>query len=137
MSRFLQKTIAASPQLKFFTEPLLQTVQQIPHEYEVQKDNMKSLDHAADLTRQTMALTDSHTANNLAAYMELLKAWRAMGGAQDSLVAQCHMITRKLAQEAGYGCVNDPGAATVAQEVRARCRQMLRNPDGYEIWADY
>jgi len=69
--------------------------------------------------------------------MELLKAWRAMGGAQDYVVALCHTITRKLFQEAGYGCVNDPTAVAVAQEVRARCRQVLRNPDGYEIWADY
>ena len=60
-----------------------------------------------------------------------------MGGAQDYLVAQCHTITRKLFQEAGYGCVNEAKAVAAAQEIRARCRQVLRNPDGYEIWADY
>jgi hypothetical protein len=60
-----------------------------------------------------------------------------MGGAQDYVVAQCHALTRKLAQEAGYGCVNQPKAVPIAEEVRRRCRQTLRNPDGYEIWADY
>jgi len=25
----------------------------------------------------------------------------------------------------------------LAEEIRARARQCLRNPDGYEIWADY
>jgi hypothetical protein len=69
--------------------------------------------------------------------MDLLKAWRAMGGAQDYVVAQCHVITRKLFQEAGYGAATEPKALAVAQEVRARCRQVLRNPDGYEIWANY
>jgi hypothetical protein len=69
--------------------------------------------------------------------MELLKAWRAMGGAQDYVLAQCHTITRKLDQEAGYGCVADAKAVALAEEVRARCRLVLRNPDGYEIWADY
>jgi len=137
MTRMLQSAAASGPGLKLFAEGLQHIVEQIPQEYEVQKENMKSLEHAADLTRQTMALTDKSSTNNLAAYMELLKAWRAMGGAQDSLVAQCHMITRKVFQEAGYDCVNDPEAAIVAQEVRARCRQALRNPDGYEIWADY
>jgi hypothetical protein len=137
MTRFLQKTTASSPELKPFLEGLEHTAEQIPQEYTVQKENMKSLEHAADLTRQTMSLTEHHTTNNLPAYMELLKAWRAMGGAQDSLVAQCHMITRKLFQEAGYGCVSDPKAANVAEQVRARCRRVLRNPDGYEIWADY
>ena len=98
---------------------------------------MKSPEHASELTRQTMALTVTKATNNLTAYLELLKAWRAMGGAQDYLVAQCHTITRRLFQEAGYGCVSQAKAAAVAQEIRARCRQVLRNPDGYEIWADY
>src|SRR5438093_200007 len=65
------------------------------------------------------------------------KAWRGMGGAQDYVVAQCHTITRKLCQEAGYGCADLPKAIDVAREIRSRCRQALRNPDGYEIWANY
>ncbi len=137
MIQFLQAKKTATPELKSFLENLEQIVQQIPQEYSVQKENMKSPDHASELTRQTMALTAGTGTNNLPAYMELLKAWRAMGGAQDYVVAQCHTITRKLFQEAGYGCANDARAVTVAQEVRARCRQVLRNPDGYEIWADY
>ena len=127
----------AAPALKSYLDSLEQIVQQIPQEYSVQKENMKSVEHAAELTRQTMTLTGSKSPNNLASYMDLLKAWRAMGGAQDYVVAQCHTITRKLFQEAGYAGVNDAKAMTVAQEVRARCRQVLRNPDGYEIWADY
>ena len=137
MTQFLRAKEAASPELKSFLDGLEQTVQQIPQEYNVQKENMKSPEHMAELTRQTMALTGRRATNNLAAYMELLKAWRAMGGAQDYVVAQCHMITRKLFQEAGYGCVNEAKAVAVAQEIRARCRQVLRNPDGYEIWANY
>ena len=137
MIQFLQAKATASPELKPFLESLEQIVQQIPQEYSVQKENMKSPEHASELTRQTMALTDSKDTNNLTAYLELLKAWRGMGGAQDYVVALCHTITRKLFQEAGYGCVNDANAVAVAQEVRARCRQALRNPDGYEIWADY
>jgi hypothetical protein len=135
--QFLQEKGSATPELKPFLESLEQIAQQIPQEYNVQKENMKSLEHAAELARQTMALTISRTTNNLPAYMELLKAWRAMGGAQDYVVAHCHTVTRRLFQEAGYGCVNDAKAVAVAQEVRERCRQALRNPDGYEIWADY
>jgi hypothetical protein len=137
MIPFLQAKGSASPELKPFLEGLEQIVQQIPQEYSAQKENMKSPEHASELTRQTISLTASKGTNNLPAYMELLKAWRAMGGAQDYLVAQCHTITRKLFQEAGYGCVNEAKAVAVAQEIRARCRQVLRNPDGYEIWADY
>ena len=134
---FLHAKATTAPELKSYLESLEQIVQQIPQEYTVQKENIKSADHAAELTRRTLALTGSKETNNLPAYMELLKAWRAMGGAQDYVVAQCHTLTRKLFQEAGYGCVNDAKAVAVAQEVRARCRQVLRNADGYEIWANY
>lgn len=137
MIRFLEAQGNAVPAVKGYCESLEQTVRQIPQEYEVQKENMKSIDHANELTRQTLALTGRQSTNNVAAYMELLKAWRAMGGAQDYVVAQCHMITRKLFQEAGYGALRDGRVLGIAREVRARCRQVLRNPDGYEIWADY
>jgi len=137
MIQFLRAKQTASPEMKPFLENLEQIVQQIPQEYDVQKENMKSPEHAGELTRQTLVLTTSKSTNNLPAYMDLLKAWRAMGGAQDYVVAQCHTITRKLFQEAGYGCVNDAKTVPVAHEIRARCRQVLRNPDGYEIWANY
>jgi hypothetical protein len=110
---------------------------QIGQEYEVQQENMKSLAYADDLSRRTLALTSRNSSTNLTAYLELGKAWRAMGGAQDYVLAQCHTLTRKLAQEAGYACVSQPEAAGLAREIRARCHQCLRNPDGYEIWADY
>ena len=137
MIQFLKAKAVAAPELKPYLENLEQTVQQIPQEYSVQKENMKSPEHMVELTHKTMALTGSKATNNLAAYMELLKAWRGMGGAQDYVLAQCHTITRRLFQEASYGCVNNAKAIPVAQEIRARCRQVLRNPDGYEIWADY
>ncbi len=98
---------------------------------------MGSSEYAGQLTRQTLALTSKKDPNNLKAYLELLKAWQAMGGAQDYVLAQCHTITRKLCQEAGYAGVDQPKAVALAEEIRARCRQILRNPDGYVVWADY
>jgi hypothetical protein len=136
-AKFLEARATSTPELRPYLESLQQIVQQIPQEYNIQKDNMKSLEHAGELTRQTLALTAARNTNNLAAYMELLKTWRAMGGAQDYVVAQCHMISRKLSQEAGYGSLTQGEAVPVAQEIRARCRKVLRNPDGYEIWPDY
>ncbi len=137
LTKFLQAKAASAPQLKPFLDQLEPIARQIPEEYAVQKENMKSFAYADQLTAQTLALAGKKDPNNLKAYMELLNAWRGMGGAQDYVVAQCHTIARKLAQRAGYACVNDPQAATLAQEIRSRCRQCLRNPDGYEIWADY
>jgi len=137
MTQFLRTQATRSPELKPYLETLEQITQQIPEEYSVQKENMKSPEHARELTQRTMALTQNKSPKNVPAFMELLKAWRAMGGAQDYVIAQCHTITRKLFQEAGYGSVDNAKAVAVAQEIRTRCRQVLRNPDGYEIWAEY
>jgi hypothetical protein len=134
---FLEARETSEPDLKPYLENLEQIARQIPKEYSVQEENMKSFAYADNLARQTVALTSKKDANNLKTYLELGNAWRDMGGAQDYVLAQCHVITRKLCQEAGYGCVHQPKAAALAEEIRARCRQCLRKADGYEIWADY
>jgi hypothetical protein len=96
-----------------------------------------SLEYTDELAQQTKALTQKKQPGNLKAYEELSMKWRRMGGVQDDLVAQCHRITRKLFQEAGYGCTISPKAVAIAQQIRTRCTKCLRNADGYEIWADY
>lgn len=112
-------------------------MRQIPEACEVQKENMKSTAHARELVDRTLALTARHEPGNLEAYMELFKEWRGMGGAQDYVVAFCHVTTRKLFQQAGLRSLTLPGAASLARELRAECRKILRHPDGYEIWTDY
>jgi hypothetical protein len=139
LSEYLQATVKSNPALKEYLEDLEATAQQIPAEYENQKENMKSLDYAAELEKKTIALTGKKDSENLKRYMELLKLWRGMGGSQDGVVAQYHILARKIFQDAGYNCVGvkDEKAAEVAREIRARCKEILRNPDGYEIWANY
>ena len=127
----------SAPGLKAYAENLSEIARQILQEYEAQKENMKSLGYAQELVSKTMRLTETKDKGNLEAFMQLLKDWRAMGGAQDYVVAQCHMLARKLFQEAGAGALHEPDAVPIANEIRARCRQVLRNPDGYEIWANY
>ncbi|HEV2393398.1 MAG TPA: hypothetical protein VG146_13680 [Verrucomicrobiae bacterium] len=135
--KLLDEKKRSAPELEPFIERVEEIARQIPQECEVQKENMKDFGYADELSRKTMALTAGKDPAHLGAYMELLNAWRAMGGAQDYVLAKCHTITRGLCQEAGYGCAAMPGAVPLARQVRADCRHMLRNPDGYEIWPDY
>jgi len=137
VQHLLKSKVEADPGLKNYVEALLETLDEIPRKYEIQKENMKSLEHAHELEQRTMKLTENKDSKNLSAYMELLKAWRGMGGAQDEVVAQCHMSTRKLFQEASYAAAEQPKALDLAFEIRNRCRQILRNADGYEIWPNY
>jgi hypothetical protein len=119
--------------------------EEILQEYSRLKENIKTLDYADELARKTKALTQKKDPQNLPTFLDLGEKWRGMGGAQDNLVGKLHRITRKLFQEAGYGCVSQPQAVPlgmaksieIAQEIRRRCRQCLRNPDGFEIWPDY
>ena len=137
LTTFLRGKGSAAPELKPYADGLEAIAQKIPQGCEVQKDNMKSFAYADDLKQQTMALAGRKDPGNLKAYMKLLTAWRGMGGSQDSVLAMCHMVARQLCQEAGYACATQPQAVGLAEEIRARCRQCLRNADGYEIWADY
>lgn len=137
MIKYLNLAGKSAGNLKPFIDNMKAIVQEIPRGYQVQKENMKNLEYAAELSRKTKALTRKKDPKNLPIYNDLSLKWRRMGGAQDTVVGQCHTITRKLFQEAGYGCVNEPGAVRIAREIRRRCRECLRNPDGYEIWPNY
>ncbi|MCL5279028.1 MAG: hypothetical protein M1376_03880 [Planctomycetes bacterium] len=137
MTEFLRTTASSQPELKTYLESLTQIVQRIGELYETQKENIKSLEYAAELSRKTLALLQKKDPKNLSTCLDLGKDWRGMGGAQDGVLAEYHIIVRKLFQEAGYGCLNQPKAVDVAREIRRRCRQCLRNPDGYEIWPNY
>jgi hypothetical protein len=137
MMSFLNLQRKSNPDLKPFLDSMETITQQIPQEYDRQKENIRSLEYAAELAGETKALTQKKDPKNLKSYLALGEKWRAMGGAQDELVGKYHSITRKLFQEVGYGCVNHPKAVDIAKQIRARCRKCLRNPDGYEIWPDY
>jgi hypothetical protein len=137
MTDFLNRTRRTAGDLKPLLDRMEAIVQEIPKEYRRQQELIMSLKYTGQLARQTKALTRKKEPGNLPAYNELSKKWRRMGGAQDDLVAQCHRITRKLLQQAGYECTSSPKAVEIAEQIITRCKKCLRNADGYEIWADY
>ena len=137
MMDFLNRTRRTAGELKLLLDRMEAIVQEIPQEYRRQQELIMNLKYTDQLARQTKALTRKKQPGNLPAYNELSKKWRRMGGAQDDLVAQCHRITRKLLQQAGYGCTSSPKVVEIARQIITRCKKCLRNADGYEIWADY
>ncbi len=82
MTKFLQTTGSSRPDLKPYLDNLVQIVQQIPNEYDVQKENIKSLEYADELSRKTLALLQKKDPKNLQACLDLGKDWRGMGGAR-------------------------------------------------------
>jgi len=137
MMKFLNLTRKSNPDLKPFLNSMEAITRQILQEYSRQRENIKTLEYADELARKTKALTQKKAPKNLPTFLDLSKKWREMGGAQDSLIGKFHSMTRRLFQEAGYSCVNQPQAVKIAEEIRKRCKKCLRNPDGYEIWPNY
>jgi hypothetical protein len=133
----LERTGRSTDELKSYVDPLILTTRELQEEYNRARDHMRTLAYTDQLARQTKALTRSKKPGNLKLCLELGKQWRAMGGAQDDVIAQSHRIVRTLFQEAGYGCVGNPQAVETAKEIMEMCKQCLRNPDGYEIWPNY
>ncbi|MBV8879602.1 MAG: hypothetical protein JO332_06560 [Planctomycetaceae bacterium] len=55
-----------------------------------------------------------------------------VGGTQDELVAHCRWVVKNVRQKAGLLMVQDPKAAPVAAEVRAKAQEVLRAPSVHE-----
>src|SRR5262249_8698128 len=55
-----------------------------------------------------------------------------IGGSQDELVGECRWIVRTLRQRAGIMVSVDPKVAPIANEIRTRTQEVLRNPSDYE-----
>jgi len=134
---FLRQKEESNPDLEVFINKMKRITQEIPQEYDRLEENIKNLEYAAGLSREMEALFQKKDPKNLSTFPGLVKKWRELGGAQDDLVRELHTTTRKLFQEAGYGCVSLPDAVELAEEIRRRCEECLSNPSTYEIWPDY
>jgi hypothetical protein len=55
-----------------------------------------------------------------------------VGGTQDELVAHCRWLVKNVRQKAGLIMVQDPKAAAVAGQIRAKAQEVLRNPSAHE-----
>ena len=134
---FLESAGKSAGELKPFIDSMAEIAKELREQYTRAREHMKTLGYADQLARKTKALTRDKEPGNLEACLELGKQWRAMGGAQDDVLAQSHRIVRKLFHEAGYRGVDNPQAAEITRQIREMCRVCLRNPDGYEIWPNY
>ncbi|MFQ5808172.1 MAG: hypothetical protein ACE5JM_01025, partial [Armatimonadota bacterium] len=137
MGQFLRTTKADHPEAAPYVERMEGIVGELIAAYDASKVNIRDMRHAQDLARRTVALTRKRMPENAASFSKLGEDWRRMGGALEGLARRLNTLTRKLFQEAGYGCMTDPGAVRIAEEIRRRTRQMLREPVQYELFGEY
>jgi hypothetical protein len=137
MIGFLNLKRKSNPDLEPFLDSMTLIAHEVLQAYNRTEELLKTSDYVDELARKTKALTQKKDSSNLSTMLDLGEKWRGIGGAQDSLLGELHRMARKLFQEAGYRCVNQPEAMETAQEIRRKCRECLRNPAGFEIWPDY
>jgi hypothetical protein len=137
MMEFLALTKEDKPELKPFLDRIEDIAREIIAAYEHEKENIKEIEYAEKLAKETQALTQRENPDNFAAFMKLKGEWTGMGGAVDDLNRKLHTLTRKLFQEAGYSCVGQRETVEIAEEIRRRTMKCLRRPGNYEIWSNY
>ena len=137
MIEFLALTKKDKPDLRPFLDRMEDITREIISAYEHEKENIKDIEYARELARETQSLTQRKSRGNLAAFMKLKGKWTGMGGAVDNLNRKLHTLTRKLFQEAGYNCVGQRETLEIAEEIRRRATKCLRRPGDYEIWSNY
>jgi hypothetical protein len=74
---------------------------------------------------------------NLAAVQELTQQCRSVAGTQDDLARNLSVVTIRLMEEAARLGTASPQHARVAQQIIARCRQVLRKPTWWEPYRKY
>lgn len=137
MIEFLALMKKDKPRLKPFLDKMENITKELITAYHRQKENIKTLEYAQELGEKTEALTQRHRSDNYSTFLEHKRAWTGMGGSLEGLNRKLHTITRKLFQEAGYSCVEQPEAIKIAEEIRRRTQKHLRKPNQYEIWSNY
>ena len=135
MLAYLEAVKQKEPQLSRFVDEMIETTGGLAEAYEAQKENIKTLEYSEALGKETAALAQEKRHGNLAAFLKLKGRWTGMGGALEGMVRRLHTVARDLSQRAGYGCVDQPEAVTLAREIRRRVYTHLRNPIGYEMWS--
>jgi len=137
MIEFLALMKNENPELKSFLHGIGEIAEELIAEFEHEEDNIKDIEYARKLAQETQALTQRKEPGNFAAFMKLKGEWTGMGGAVDDLNRILHTTTRKLFQQAGYRCVDQPETVKIAEEIRRRTIKCLRRPGNYEIWSNY
>ena len=96
-----------------------------------------SLEEVRGWTDRIKMLAADPGTKNLAAVKELTQQCRSVAGTQDDLARNLSVVTIRLMEEAARLGTASPQHVRVAQQMIARCRQILRKPTWWEPCRKY
>lgn len=97
------------------------------------RDKIRTPEYAAELLAGfRKELLDYEGADAAERVKKFSQALVEVGSNQDHLVAECRWVIKALRQRAALAAAQDPKAAELAREIRARTRKILRSPAVHE-----
>ena len=123
----------AHPELAEFISEMDALTQAIDERFDARKEKIQTPAYVAGLTEKFRStLLDYEGRDALDRCKEITGAIVTVGGNQDELVGECRMAVKILRQQAGLAMARDPRTAEIANEIRRRTQEVLRNPASYE-----
>jgi hypothetical protein len=154
LRKFLAAEAAAHPEVKESAESLEAVAKEIDIRVEARLESIRKNPKLSPLAAELAERKEEPTPPLLAAQLnrdfsktlldyegadwkermkkEYTDPLTAIGGEQDEMVGECRWVVKALRQKAGLLMAQDPKAAPLAAEVRARTQKMLRGGAAYE-----
>jgi hypothetical protein len=113
--------------------PLEKVLREVDSNLEDRKDKIKTPEHVVRLTEEfRKTLLEYEGADAAAKVKVYTDELTDIGGNQDDLVARLRWVVKTLRQRAGMLMTTNPKLAPLAEEVRRRAAEALRNPAIHE-----
>jgi len=133
MLEFIAAKKKEQPALAPTLAPLEKLLGEIDASIASKMDKIKMpADHAKLFEEFRKTLLDNDAPDALDRCKKWTDALVDVGGTQDELVAHCRWVVKNVRQKAGLILVQEPKAAAVATEVRAKAQDVLRAPSAHE-----
>jgi hypothetical protein len=134
LRKHLAEERKAHPELADFIDEMDKLTREIEVKVAARKDKIKSPDHVAvmneEFRKNVLDYEGDDAEKRCKAYTHAL--W-IIGDNQDELSGELRWVVRTLRQRAGIRLALDGRVAPIANEIRARTQQVLRNPAWHEM----
>ncbi len=133
LREYLGRQKKAHPELAEFISEMEALTRAIDERFDARKEKIQTPAYVAGLTEKFRStLLDYEGPDALDRCKQITGAIVTVGGNQDELVGECRMAVKILRQQAGLAMARAPRTAEIANEIRRRTQEVLRNPASYE-----
>ncbi|HEV2947817.1 MAG TPA: hypothetical protein VGX70_10600 [Gemmataceae bacterium] len=133
MRDYLAAEAKAHPELADVVKELDQIVSEIDKRVAARQDKIQTPAHVAAMNEEFRKnVRDDYGPDALAKCKQYTQDLVVIGDNQDELSGECRWVVKSLRQKAGLLLAQEPKAAAIATEVRARTQEALRFPANHE-----